>query len=266
MRLFIRSLLIVGLAATAAPGQQRLASAPVTGIHYDVTADSGAVATRTLAVTMTFQVTSTTPVILALPAWSPGHYTLLWFAGRVSRFRAESDGKPLAWRKLDFQTWSIRPPGVGTVRVSFDYAADAVDRAIAWTSPNFAFFNGTNLFLYPVGRGFDWPARVAVRTEPGWRVTTGMDPGGAPNAFSATNYHDLVDMPFYVGRFDLDSAQAAGRWIRFALYPAGAMTAARRDRTLGWLRKLVPAQAAIFGDVPFRNSPAAYEEQLQDAA
>jgi predicted metalloprotease with PDZ domain len=80
-----------------------------------------------------------------------------------------------------------------------------------------------------------------------------MDPAGAPNAFSATNYHDLVDMPFYVGRFDLDSAQAAGRWIRFALYPAGAMTTARRDRTLGWLQKLVPAQAAIFGEVPFRN-------------
>ncbi|HVT38985.1 MAG TPA: PDZ domain-containing protein [Gemmatimonadaceae bacterium] len=254
MRLSIRSLVIVALAATSAPGQlPRVVSAPVTGIQYEVTADSGAVAARTLAVTMTFQVSSTEPVILALPAWSPGHYTLLWFAGRVSRFRAESDGRPLEWRKRDFQTWSIRPRAAGAVRVSFDYAADAVDRAVAWTSPNFAFFNGTNLFLYPVGRGFDWPARVAVRTERDWRVTTGMDPAGAPNVFSATNYHDLVDMPFYVGRFDLDSAQAADRWIRFALYPAGAMTAARRDRTLGWLQKLVPAQAAIFGDVPFRN-------------
>jgi predicted metalloprotease with PDZ domain len=31
------------------------------------------------------------------------------------------------------------------------------------------------------------------------------------------------------------------------------MTPARRDRTLGWLQKIVPAHAAVFGEVPFRN-------------
>jgi predicted metalloprotease with PDZ domain len=228
-------------------------SAPISNASYEVTADSSAVGRRQLGVAMSFTVAGAAPIILALPAWSPGHYTLLWFARRVSQFSAESNGVLLDWRKLDFQTWEIKPRSAGTVRVTFNYLADAVDRAVAWTSPNFAFFNGTNLFLYPVGRGFDWPARVAVRTEASWRVATGMNPGPGVNNFTAANYHDLTDMPFYVGRFAIDSTQIVGRWIRLAFYPAASLTTARRDRTFAWLQKFVPVHTAVFGGAPFRN-------------
>ena len=240
---------------TAHPSQanaQRV-SAPISDVSYEITADSSAVGRRQLGVTMSFTVAGTAPVILTLPAWSPGHYVLLWFARRVSAFSAQSNGAVLDWKKLDYQTWEIIPRSPGTVRVSFNYLADAVDRAVAWTAPNFAFFNGTNLFLYPTGRGFNWPARVSVRTEPSWRIATGMDPGGAPNTFTAGNYHDLTDMPFYVGRFAFDSTQIAGKWIRLAWYPAASLTPARRDRSFDWLRKFVPAQIAVFGEAPFRN-------------
>jgi predicted metalloprotease with PDZ domain len=228
-------------------------SAPISDISYEITADSSAVGQRQLGVVMSFHVAGTEPVILALPAWSPGHYVLLWFSRRVSQFSAQSKGAQLDWRKVDFQTWEIKPRAAGTVRVSFNYLANAVDRAVAWTAPNFAFFNGTNLFLYPAGRGFNWPARVSVRTEPSWRVATGMDPAGGVNNFTAGNYHDLTDMPFYVGRFAMDSTQIAGKWVRLAFYPAASLTPARRDRAFGWLQKFVPAHIAVFGEAPYRN-------------
>jgi len=240
-------------AAHTARGQTARTSAPITNVSYEITADSAAVGRHQLGVSMSFQVSSTTPVVLSLPAWSPGHYTMLWFARRVSDFSAQSRGVQLDWRKLDFQTWEIKPSGAGTVQVSFHYLADAVDRAVAWTSPDFAFFNGTNVFLYPVGRGFSWPAQVSVRTEPAWRVATGMSPAGGVNNFTATNYHDLTDMPFYVGRFALDSTRVADRWIRLAWYPASSLTPARRDRTFAWIQKFVPAEVAVFGEAPFRN-------------
>ena len=245
--------LITLIGAKATFAQTLRVSAPITDINYEITADSAAVGRRQLGVVMSFTAASTSPVILALPAWSPGHYTLLWFARRVSQFSAQSNGTPLDWKKLDFQTWEIKPRAAGPVRVSFNYLADAVDRAVAWTSPNFAFFNGTNVFLYPVGRGFDWPARVAVRTEASWRVATGMNPAAGINNFTAANYHDLTDMPFYVGRFGFDSTQIVGKWIRLAFYPAASLTPARRDRTFAWLQKFVPAHAAVFGEAPFRN-------------
>ena len=33
-------------------------------------------------------------------------------------------------------------------------------------------------------------------------------------------------MPFFVGRYDIDSAQIAGKWMRIATYPRGALTGA----------------------------------------
>jgi predicted metalloprotease with PDZ domain len=245
---------LLAMASGSTLGAQRpRTSAPIADVRYEITADSAAVRRRHLGVVMTFRASSTAPVVLALPAWSPGHYTLLWFSRRVSGFSAESNGGKLDWRMLDYQTWEIHPRRAETVRVSFEYLADAVDRAVAWTAPDFAFFNGTNLFLYPVGRGFSWPATVSVRTEPGWRVTTGMTPAASANEFRETNYHDLVDMPFYVGRFALDSTRVADRWIRLAWYPASSMTDARRDRTFAQLQKFVPVEVGIFGEAPFRN-------------
>jgi predicted metalloprotease with PDZ domain len=243
---------VLGMSQTSLAQAPRI-SAPISEITYEITADSSTVVRRQLGVAMSFRVAGNEPIILALPAWSPGHYTLLWFARRVSQFSAQSNGVPLDWRKVDFQTWEVKPRSAGTVRVSFNYLADAVDRAVAWTAPNFAFFNGTNVFLYPSGRGFNWPAHVSIHTEPSWRAATGMNPAPGVNNFTAGNYHDLTDMPFYVGRFALDSTQIAGKWVRLAFYPAASLTAARRDRTFAWLRKLVPAQIAVFGEAPFRN-------------
>ncbi|MFI5280165.1 MAG: PDZ domain-containing protein [Gemmatimonadales bacterium] len=237
--------------AQSAPPPPR--SAPISDVRYELTVDSAAVGSHNLGVVMTFTVRGPAPVLLSLPAWSPGHYVLLWFARRVSHFAAEQGGAPLAWGQTDFQTWRIVPRAAGRVSVSFQYLADTIDRAVAWTQPNFSFFLGTNLFLYPVGRGFAWPATVTVRTEPSWRIATGMAPGSAPDVYSADNYHDLTDMPFFVGRFDLDSTLIADRWIRLAWYPAGSLTTARRDRTFGWLRQIVPAEVAVFDEAPFRN-------------
>lgn len=228
-------------------------SAPISNVRYELTVDSASVGSQHLGVVMTFTTKGPAPVVLSLPAWSPGHYVLMWFARRVSGFAAEQGGQPLEWSQLDFQTWRIVPRAAGRVSISFAYLADTIDRAVAWTRPNFAFFNGTNLFLYPVGRGFGWPATVTVRTEASWRVATGMAPGAAPNTFAAANYHDLIDMPFFVGRFDLDSTLVSERWIRLAWYPAGTLTPARRDRTFAWFQHFVPAEVAVFRDAPFCN-------------
>ena len=91
---------VAALAMTCAVGQSLQAqrprvSAPITGVSYEITADSASVGRRQLGVSMSFQVSSADPVILSLPAWSPGHYVLLWFARRVSNFSAQSGGARL---------------------------------------------------------------------------------------------------------------------------------------------------------------------------
>jgi predicted metalloprotease with PDZ domain len=248
-------------------------SAPIADISYEVTADSETTAARSLAVAMHFRVAGPGPVVLALPAWSPGHYQLLWFARRVSSFSPTSAERPVNWHQLDFQTWELDGLKVGaSVTVAFDYLADTIDRAVAWTRPDFAFFNGTNLFMYPVGHGFDWPAEVDIHIPMSWRVATGMT-ASAPrrtggmhhdynivHVFTASNYHDLVDMPFFVGNFDLDSIAVSAtpggpkdHWVRAANYPAGLVTGERMTRWLSWLAKIAPVHAAVFHDMPWHT-------------
>jgi hypothetical protein len=118
-------------------------------------------------------------VVLSLPAWTPGAYELSHFARWVSNFEAaDAGGRALAWEKADADSWRVRPGRAGRVRVRFDYRADSLDNAMAWSRADFLMFNGTNLFLYPEGQPLDrYPATVRVATEPGWRVATGMAAG-----------------------------------------------------------------------------------------
>ena len=236
-------------------------SAPISDVRYEIRFDKTTAASRKLEVSMTFATPGNAPVLLSLPAWTPGAYEMTWFAKWVSDFTPSGDGKALQWDKLDYDTWRIRPAGAKRITVHFDFAADSLDNAMAWSRTNFALFNGTNVFLYPEGRSAEWPATVTVRTEVGWLVATGMTPAPAPNggingsaaAFSARNYHDLVDMPFFVGAFDLDSVKVQNVWLRFASYPKGSVAGAARQETWSQLTKVLPPEIAVFKDAPFQS-------------
>jgi predicted metalloprotease with PDZ domain len=237
--------------AAAAPVPAR--SAPVANLRYEVTFDSASAARRTLRVAVTFNVSGPGPVLLSFPAWTPGSYEIANFARFLTGFTAMAGDKALDWDKLDYDTWRIDPAGARTIAVRFDYQAETLDNAGSWSRPDFAFFNGTNLFPYPEGRGFDFPATVKVKTQPGWLIATGMEPAPAAGAYREANYHDLVDKPFFVGRFDLDSTEVDGKWHRLATYPAGAMMGPGRSLLWDQIAKTVPKMAAVFQETPWRT-------------
>jgi predicted metalloprotease with PDZ domain len=91
-----------------------------------------------------------------------------------------------------------------------------------------------------------------VKTQPGWLVATGMEPAGG-GTYRESNYHDLVDKPIFIGRFDLDSMQVEGRWHRLATYPAGAMGGPARSLIWDQIEKTVPRMAAVFQETPWRT-------------
>ncbi len=125
---------------------------------------------------MSFDVAGPGPVLLSLPAWTPGAYEIGNFARSVVGFTAAGADSPLVWDNLDQDTWRVQPGAAKALTVRFDYIADSLDNAMAWARPDFAFFNGTNLFFYPDGRAFDFPATVSVKTDGSWHVATGMKP------------------------------------------------------------------------------------------
>ena len=232
-------------------------SAEIGNVRYEVTFDRATAAERTVRIATVFDLvgSGTDPVLLSLPQWTPGAYELSAFARWVVDFKATAESPAAAelrWDKLDFDTWRVQPAGAKSIRVSFTYVADTLDNAMAWSRPDFLLFNGTNVFLYPEGRSLAFPARVTVSTDPEWRVVTGMHWEGGTR-YSTTSYHDLVDMPFFVGRFDVDSAQVAGKWVRYATYPRGSVAGVTRLQLWDQIKRVIPPQVAVFGETPWEH-------------
>src|SRR5688572_7079771 len=164
MRLSRQSALIVTLALAASapvvaqprPAASNDQSAAISDVRYDVTFDATTARTRTLKVAMTFAVDGQGPVLLSLPAWTPGAYEISNFAKYISNFDAKSGNRSLDWDKLDHDSWRIRPNGARSVTVTFDYVAESLDNAMSWATREFALFNGTNIFLYAEGRPLEF--------------------------------------------------------------------------------------------------------------
>jgi predicted metalloprotease with PDZ domain len=247
-------LLLVASSVIAQQPNRDTVSAPIRDIRYDVTFTRANAARRTIDVTMRFNVAGAGPVVLSLPAWTPGAYEISNFVRWVDGFEATTeDGKKVASEKLDYDTWRVVPGGAKALRVAFKYHADSLDNAMSWSKPDFLLFNGTNLFLFPDGASLDFPASVAIHTEADWNVATGMTTGTGAHTYSATNYHDLVDMPFFIGKFDLDSARVVNRWVRLATYPAGAMAGQVRQTAWDQIKRVIPPQSAVFNETPWTS-------------
>ena len=246
-------LALVPSVLTAQAARNDSVSAPIRDVRYDVTYTRANAPYRVVDVAMTFATSGTSNVVLSLPAWTPGAYEISNYARWVGALDVSGDGKPLSWDKLDFEKWRIRPAGAKSIRVTFRYRADSLDNAMSWARPDFLLFNGTNLFMYPEGQPFDFPATVTIHTESDWRSASAMSAGPTHGTYTATNYHDLVDMPFFVGRFDLDSARIVDRWVRLASYPAGAVAGAQRIVAWDQLKRVIPPETAVFGETPWQT-------------
>jgi predicted metalloprotease with PDZ domain len=222
----------------------------IDNIAYEITFDTALAPSRLVRVAMSFDVATPGAVELSLPAWTPGAYRVSHFARNVVNFNVQSEDAKPSWDKADHDTWRIRA-SAGRVRVSFDFIADTLNNAMAWSRPDFLLLNGTNVFLFPEGEGLDFPATVTVRTEPGWRVATGMRYENG--VWRESSFHDLVDMPFFIGRFEFDSARIAGKWHRLATYPEGALSGRAREEFWEQVQHAVPAMAKVFQEVPWDN-------------
>ncbi|UCF40171.1 MAG: M61 family metallopeptidase [Gemmatimonadota bacterium] len=240
----------VGLVAQSSRPSMR--SAPIDDVRYDVTINAELGARHRIHSSMTFRTGGADPVVLSLPAWTPGKYRLDNFARYVTAFSARAGAAALHWDKLDFDTWRVFPTGAQTVTVSFEYRwSDTLDVGMAAAFQDFAYFNGTNLFLYPEGQSLLFASHLTIHTEPDWRIATGFTPAGAPGRYEAADYHELVDMPTFVGRFDLDSMEIDGVWHRMATYPEGGYRGAARETLWSEIQLMMSPMAAVFGETPF---------------
>jgi predicted metalloprotease with PDZ domain len=202
-------------------------------------------------------------VLLSLPAWSPGSYDIDNYARWVHGVRAEADGQPVFWDKADKDTWRVAAGGARRIALEFRTNPDSQMLQFSGIQPNFAFFNGTNLLVYPEGTDFAFPAELSIEAPAGWRLATGLTETG-PGRYRADTYHDLVDSPVFAGRLWMDSVVVDRRPIRFAIFPDSAMSPAVWDSVRSTIQALATAQNAIFGGPPYDSYTILFYAPFQD--
>ncbi len=191
-------------------------------VRYSVVATNPAA--HRFTVTCTVESPDPAGQCFALPAWIPGSYLIRDFARHIVAIRAESGGKPIRLDKLDKHTWQAAPlkkPAPLTV-TSEVYAWDLSVRGAHFDQTH-AFFNGTSLFLRPLGLEAS-PCLGELRRPGGaafrkWRVATSLAPATGENGcarpygfgwYRADDYDDLIDHPVEMGTFSLVSFDACG--------------------------------------------------------
>ena len=153
----------------------------------------------------------------ALPAWIPGSYMIREFARHIVSIRAESRGRAVRIEKLDKHTWRAAPVD-GPLVVHYEvYAWDLSVRG-AHLDTSHGFFNGTSVFLRPLGCE-QQTCLVEIAPPAGgaysaWRVATSLPRMGAPaggfGRYAASNYDELIDHPVEMGSFARLNFRACG--------------------------------------------------------
>ncbi len=150
-----------------------------------------------------------------LPTWIPGSYLVREFARHFVAVRAECNGQAVAIAKTRKDTWQAAPcDGPLTVTAQV-YAFDLSVRT-AYLDANRGYFNGTAVFLCPVGRE-DAPCVVDIVAPAGatdWQVATTLPLDGAKQngfgTYRAADYDELIDHPVEMGVLATASFNAGG--------------------------------------------------------
>ncbi len=187
-----------------------------------------------------------------MPAWTPGYYRIMDYAGNIANFRAEDGfGRPLPWEKTAKNAWRVRTGRSAAAVVSYDVYAFTRFCADSYLGDDGGFITPAGIFMYLAGR-LQEPVTVTIRPRPDWkRISTGLDPvAGRPGTFSAPDFDTLYDCPILIGDHEILAFEAAGLPHEVAAYDLGA---ADRTRMIADLKKIVEAAAALMGDVPYRR-------------
>ena len=113
---------------------------------------------------------------LTLPAWIPGSYLIRDFARHVIALSArDAAGRALEVTKRDKSTWQVAHAGGSLDLVWEVYARDGSVRG-AYLDREWAFFNGTSVFLQPLDVPVIGIEVDVAAPDPAWRLATALAP------------------------------------------------------------------------------------------
>jgi predicted metalloprotease with PDZ domain len=193
-------------------------------------------------------------VDLMMAIWSPGFYRVEQYATRVQAFSARTTtGAPLDVDHARVNHWRIATTGLASVVVSYRVLCNERSVTTNWVGADFAVLNGAPTFV-TLAEPAHRPHEVRLELPAAWaRSTTALDaaPDGAPGHYVADDYDTIVDSPIVAGNPIVQTFEVGGSVHE--VVEIGEVADFDGARAAADLRRMVEAQRAIWGELPFKR-------------
>ena len=188
---------------------------------------------------------------LIMPVWAPGSYLIREYGRHVQDFAAkDAQGSALRWQKANKYTWRVETGGLKELRVTYQVYANELSVRTSDLNDRHASWNNVALLMYPEGK-LSAPSTLRIVPFNDWKVATGLPAvPGQLNTFRAENFDVLYDSPVEVGLFKTVSYEVKGVPHRIVVDGEGNYDLERIRRDT---QKITEAQAALMGDIPYRD-------------
>ncbi|GGW88295.1 M61 family metallopeptidase [Alteromonas halophila] len=169
-------------------------------LHYHLAVHSWE--QHTFRVTLSIPAHDSNTLSLTLPAWIPGSYMIRDFARQIIRLQAtDENGTVLLSHKQDKQTWEIATHGQ-PVQISYDVFAFDLSVRSAYINDEYAFCNGTSVFLQ-IKEATHLPCTLTINAPEDTAKSVHTSMAQIPDTaftYNAGNYDELIDHPIFIGR------------------------------------------------------------------
>ncbi|WMS88068.1 M61 family metallopeptidase [Pleionea litopenaei] len=191
--------------------------------------------------------------IFRLPTWIPGSYMIRDFARNIVSLNVNQKKDKVV--KIDSHSWQVKEDLNAPVIEYLVYAWDLSVRG-AHLDDQHAFFNGTSLFLEPVGMlvdqfivEFQKPRENYAKD---WQLATSMPRLDEQvnyefGRFYSRSYDELLDHPFEAGKLDIAEFEVAG--VPHALVVVGEHQG-DLPRIVQDLERICKHQVEFFSELP----------------
>jgi predicted metalloprotease with PDZ domain len=172
------------------------ANAQAGPVNYTLTLDKRPTS-HFVHVALSVGVGNAASIDVAMPAWSPGSYSIHNAWRNVQEFAASDEtGARLRFEKIDKQTWRIHPGNGRQIKAQYKlYLRNEYNDELCY-------LRGPSVFMHVLGKRpypLEGSVNLKVEAPASWRIQTGMDTGSGPNSFTADSYDTFIDASIVIG-------------------------------------------------------------------
>ncbi len=191
-------------------------------------------------------------IVLMMPVWSPGFYSIQNYAEQLSRFEAKTvSGEPLEVERTRNNRWKITTGEAPAVVVTYQLECRRGFVTLNEVTDSYAALNGCPTFVKRIEQQVR-PYEVDLELPDGWsKSATALPRLGGSHHYRASDYDELVDSPIVAGQLSIVEFEVNGcrhYWVDVGDF--GNWDAADAVEKV---KKIVEEHHRFWGELPFRN-------------